>query len=231
MMLDQRLLACAEYVRPHSMFCDIGTDHGHLPCYLAKQHKISHAIAADLNAQPLAFAQKTVEMFGLTGQVELILSDGLIGIPPEKADDIVIAGMGGELIAKIIGAVCWVKDPQKRLILQPMTQLPLLRRWLYQQGFLIQEETPVLEHGHFYSVFCCTYSGTCQEISEFDAWVGALQNSQHPNTRRYLQHQYERIQRIISGLESAKSNRQQAEGYYRLADEMARCLEKFQSEI
>lgn len=42
--------------------------------------------------------------------VELRLSDGLQAFLPEEADFIVIAGMGGEVIASILGAAPWLKE-------------------------------------------------------------------------------------------------------------------------
>ncbi|MFR4144599.1 MAG: tRNA (adenine(22)-N(1))-methyltransferase TrmK [[Clostridium] leptum] len=66
--------------------------------------------------------------------VELRLSDGLQAFLPEEADFIVIAGMGGEVIASILGAVPWLKETGARLVLQPMTRAEELRRFLAEHG-------------------------------------------------------------------------------------------------
>ena len=60
--------------------------------------------------------------------VSLRLSDGLDKINPDEVDDIIIAGMGGDVISWIIDRCNWLKDSQKHLILQPMTCAERLRK-------------------------------------------------------------------------------------------------------
>ncbi len=59
--LSQRLQAIADFVPQGAAVADIGTDHGFLPCYLAQQQRADKLIACDVNAQPLALAQKNIE--------------------------------------------------------------------------------------------------------------------------------------------------------------------------
>lgn len=206
-MIDKRLLACADYVREQARFCDIGTDHAYLPCYLVKHQRVISAIAADIHQNPLKSAQHTIESMGLIGKIQLIQSDGLQQIPPEQADDIVIAGMGGELIAQIIEACSWVKDEKKRLILQPMTQLSFLRKRLYQLGYQILEETPVFENQRHYTVLLCQYTGQCKQIDELYSIVGEIPRNNTKEAIAFLCYQQKRKQKIVDGLK--KSSQQQ----------------------
>ena len=64
-------------------------------------------------------------------------------VSPEEAEDIAIAGMGGELILRIITRAPWLRDPQKRLILQPMSSVPELRLGLRDLGFAVLQEEAV----------------------------------------------------------------------------------------
>ena len=110
MKLDERLSLCAQMVRDGAAVADIGTDHAYLPVYLVECGKIHKAIAADVREGPLENAKGNISKNGFDQQIKTVLSDGLEKISPDEADDIVIAGMGGELIIRIISAAAWLKD-------------------------------------------------------------------------------------------------------------------------
>lgn len=130
--LDRRLKTVAEFVRKDKRIADIGTDHALVPCWLYQQGA-KEIYAADISEGPLASARATAEMFGIK-DIKLILSDGLDNVPP--VDDVIIAGMGGEMIADIL-CRCKFSNPDMRFILQPMTKDFMLRRALYKNGFEI----------------------------------------------------------------------------------------------
>ena len=119
--LGPRLGLCASFVRPGCRLADIGADHAHLSVWLACRSAVRSAIAADVREGPLSAARRTIARCGVESLVSARLSDGLRAIRPEEADDIVIAGMGGELIARIVGEAPWLCTPERHLILQPMT--------------------------------------------------------------------------------------------------------------
>lgn len=163
---------CADFVPFGSRFVDIGTDHGYLPIYLIKTNKISSALACDINKEPLESAKRNAEKY----QINLVtkLSDGFKNIDENEFDCANIAGMGGELIAKIIENCDYIKT--KTLILQAMTKAMKLREYLYQNGFYIEEEKAVFDKGKIYSVMLvkfgnkekpCLYMGKIKAGSEF----------------------------------------------------------------
>lgn len=172
--LRGRLSLCAEYVRRGSRLADIGTDHGYLPIALCKSGKIPSALACDINPLPLASAERNIAENGLDGRIAARLSDGLKGVSADEADDIVIAGMGGELIADILDACGWVKDPRYNLILQPMTRHDVLIRRLYANGFVIVRQGAVCDSGKYYTVLQVGYDGSRRECGVFEANVGRL---------------------------------------------------------
>ncbi|MGN1050662.1 MAG: class I SAM-dependent methyltransferase, partial [Acutalibacteraceae bacterium] len=118
--LDQRLLLCSSFVRKNSRLADIGTDHALLPIFLAKKGIVSSAIACDIKEEPLSFGKKNIEKFGLEDFIETRLSDGLNAVSESEVTDIVIAGMGGEMIIKILDSCSYKEDKSKRFILQPI---------------------------------------------------------------------------------------------------------------
>ena len=137
--LSNRLMSAVGFVRG-GFLADVGTDHAHLPVYLYKLGEICGAVAADINEGPLARARANIEAYGATDGVQTVLSDGLKKLEGYHPEDIVIFGMGGELIIRILDDARWVKNPDLRLILQPMTKQEEVRSYLMGNGFFIVDE-------------------------------------------------------------------------------------------
>lgn len=156
--LDKRLAMVASLVRRGSRVADIGTDHAYLPAYLVESGLCPNGIAADIRQGPLEAAHNTVTAAGLDDKIALRLGDGLSPVSPNEADDIVIAGMGGETIAEILSAAEWVKDERLQLVLQPMTRAEELRRWLLTNGFTVTAERLIRDGHHMYPVIAATYT-------------------------------------------------------------------------
>ena len=146
--ISKRLLCCASMVQPGSRVADIGTDHGYLGIYLLQSGAARHVIACDLRKDPLENARRNAKLFGVDGEMELRLSDGLEKILPDEVDTVVMAGMGGDLIQKILSQCPWRKREGLQFILQPQSAGNVLRRWLCEDGFEIRREEPV-QDGHF----------------------------------------------------------------------------------
>ena len=158
--MDKRLLTCVSLCRGRRI-ADIGTDHGYLPCYMAAEGLCDTALACDTAPLPLESAKAHIRENGLEDKVTAILSDGLEKVPPEGLTDIVIAGMGGELIADILQKCSWLRSavPPINLVLQPMTKWDILRKWLYENGFLVTNEKPCISGRFVYSVMQTHYTG------------------------------------------------------------------------
>lgn len=198
---DKRLMLCAEMVEG-GYVCDIGTDHGYLPAYLLSCGKCEGAIAADINKKPLEAAENTLKKAGVTHKAQLILSDGLEKVPLDNVTDIVIAGMGGELISRIISDER-VKNGV-RLILQPMTRAAVLRRYLAENGFDVICEKGVSDGKFVYTVMKCVYSGNVREISDIEENIGLLDGS-CAEDRLYIEKQTERMISAAEGIRHSDS--------------------------
>lgn len=167
--LDSRLKTAADLCRKGTTVADVGTDHALLACYLA-QNGARSVIASDVREGPLEAARRTVEQTGVTN-VRVLLSDGLKAI--DHADDVVICGMGGELIADIVEG-CGFLTEDTRFILQPMTKSDILRRRLYSAGFEIIEERTAYEGSRGYAVMLVRHTGKLCEIDEIFALTGKI---------------------------------------------------------
>lgn len=173
--LGPRLSLCAELLRPGRPMADIGTDHGYLPIWLLKTGAVDRAIASDINPGPLDAARRHGQLYGVGDELRLVQGDGLSRISPEDADDIVIAGMGGELILHIIGSTPWLSCADKRLVLQPMSAVDKLRTGLWQRGFAVQKELAARENGKVYSAFSVGYAGELGEMDSIYPYMGRLE--------------------------------------------------------
>lgn len=200
-MLDKRLTACAELVGGEGIVCDVGTDHAYLAAELITSGKCSKVIASDVKEGPLASAKATVEKYGITDKVELILSDGLKNVSLDGVSDIVIAGMGGETIAAIIGGIENLPNSVVRFILQPMTKVELLRNELYKLGFTITEERTVEESGKLYVIMLVdARSGFEGWLTETESIYGFFDGE---SGQQYRQNESERLSKIAVSLEKA----------------------------
>ena len=172
--LSPRLYAAAEMAATGGVVADIGADHGQLICHLVGSGLAKRGYACDIADGPLAACARTVAACGLLDKIELRLTNGLRGLPLEEIDCVVIAGMGGELIAEILGAQPRAMRGGLRFILQPMTKAERLRERLYRMGYVIERERAVREGKHLYTVIQAAYTGQCQEADELLIWAGRL---------------------------------------------------------
>ena len=170
--LDSRLLCCAELVRQGSIAADIGSDHAYLPIYLVKQGICPRAIASDINEGPVNRAKINVAVSGLSKEITVLKADGLDAAANLAPDDIIIAGMGGELIRDIIDASEYVKNPSVRLILQPMTMPEVLREYLAKHGFDIVSEQVCIAADKCYQIICAHYDGQKRDFDEITLLLG-----------------------------------------------------------
>lgn len=157
--LSERLKAAAEAVRPGSVVADVGSDHAYLPAYLVLNGLSPRAIAADVRAGPLENARKTVRLYGLEDKICLRLSDGLDNIEPCEASDFTICGMGGTLTARLLSRVPWLKDPSKRIIVQPQSRAEEVRGFFADNGFKILFEDVRTDAGRLYCTTAAEYDG------------------------------------------------------------------------
>lgn len=173
--LDRRLKTVADFVRTGKRIADIGTDHAFIPCFLYQQGARA-LFACDILEGPLAAAKATMYLYGITEKtnnnsegISLIHCDGLDGVP--QVDDVIIAGMGGEMIADIISR-CKYINKDMHFILQPMTRDWVLRRELYKMGLYIDREKTAVVSGKVYTVMLCLYDGVKREIDDKFAFLG-----------------------------------------------------------
>lgn len=162
--LSKRLLTCAGFVHPGDRVADIGCDHGYLGIYLLQQGIASSVIASDVNEQPLQCAVINAEKYGFRDKMTFFLSDGVRNIPRDF-DCMVCAGMGADTMVSILEAAPWLRSSQYRMILQCQSKIPVLRKYLSDNGWCIARET-VLRDGRFlYTVMEVLWQPDCDKLT------------------------------------------------------------------
>lgn len=200
MRLSKRLKAVALFVPQGSRVADVGTDHGYVPIWLVEQGIAEYAIAMDVRKGPLLRAMEHIARHKLEDRIETRLSDGLLQLRPGEADTVIIAGMGGELMLRIVRDGIHVWDSVSRFILSPQSELEIFRRGLEEMGFAIAEETMLREDGKYYTIMAVT-RGTMHYEHGFQYHYGdCLIRQKSPVLIEYLEREEHKLHQIMERL-------------------------------
>ena len=150
MTLSPRLSTVANLVSHGHKIADIGTDHAYIPIYLIKQKRIPYALAMDIHDGPLQVAKTNISEAKLTDSIEIRQSNGLMNLKPYEVDSVIVAGMGGNLMIKILSESWEVTSSLKECILQPQSEIEKVRTFLVGQGFTFIKEEMIEDAGKYY---------------------------------------------------------------------------------
>ena len=176
MELSIRLKTVAQAVTPGNRVADVGTDHGYVPIYLVKNNLSPAGIAMDVNQGPLEKAQEHIREEKLGEKIATRLGNGLAPLEPGETDTVVIAGMGGDLICKILKTKPEFLIEGKEFILQPQSEWFKVRQLLKEYRYQIEKEWFLKEDGKYYVI-----------IKAEPAWTQPQrQKHQQPSIHEYI---------------------------------------------
>ena len=201
LMLTPRLINVVSNIKGITV-ADIGTDHAYAPLYLVSEGICEKAIASDVKTGPVEIARANIAKYNLSDKIEVRMGSGLSILSPGETEDIIIAGMGGELIIEIIKANEDVAR-SSRLILQPMNSQYELRHFLIENNFMIENEDISVEGFKVYNLIVAK-SGK-GEIFEKDIYYHLppyLKNNK--NYKALYDKKKREFTRVIEGLENSK---------------------------
>lgn len=139
--ISKRLKAICDFVPYGSSIIDVGCDHAYISIYLAK-NKNCTAIATDISPNSIERAKKNIK--GLN--IKTMVTDGINGVDLENKI-IIIAGMGGDTIMKILN-----KDIKNDLIISSQSDIPKVREFMHEKNYRLANEKVVYENKHYYVV-------------------------------------------------------------------------------
>lgn len=203
--LPKRLETIIERMPDSGCLADIGCDHAYVAIEAVRCGRAARALACDVRKGPLQQAAEHILCAGLAGKIETRLSDGLEKVAPGEADTVVVAGMGGPLMERIL---------QGRLgdfahfVLSPQSEIPHFRRFLLAEGMQIDEETMLIDEGKYYVILnvsqrAAAASSDSMYVTEEDfLYGGRLLRRLDPVLKSFLEKEKTRYEGILRQTDS-----------------------------
>ena len=197
--------AVAALCEKGSCGADVGCDHAYVSIYLLQHGVFEKMLAMDLREGPLSAARGHIEQEGLKERIECRLSDGLSAMEAGEADSVICAGMGGELMVRILTDGIEKIKAAKQLILQPQSEVAGVRKFLNRNAFAITAEDMVFEDGKYYPMFRAVPAG--EDKTEDDMlyleYGRQTLEGRHPVLKRFLEHRLTTETSVREQLEAA----------------------------
>ncbi|SHI76040.1 tRNA (adenine22-N1)-methyltransferase [Dethiosulfatibacter aminovorans DSM 17477] len=211
--MSERLKTIIKMFDKCNSAADIGTDHAYIPEMLIKNNLCKKVVATDVNEGPYRIAKNYVESTGLEESIEVRLGNGLQPVALEEVDTIVIAGMGGILITKILDEKITEFDEIKTLILQPMNAADKVRKYLHEKGFCIVDEEIAKEDYHYYELIKARKSSkACIYDKELFYETGrTLFEKKHPLLKKFVENKMRINSEIIHNMDKANISNKKKE--------------------
>jgi tRNA (adenine22-N1)-methyltransferase len=168
MQLSKRLHAVASLVTPNNRVVDVGCDHAYTSIYLVEHNISPGVIAMDVNQGPIERAQENIIKYGYEDRIDVRKSDGLEKLQKNEADTILIAGMGGALTNQILSKRMDIVRTIRELVLQPQSEIHLVRKMLNENDFLITSENMIKEDGKYYFMMRAETKSELREWERFE---------------------------------------------------------------
>ena len=191
-VLSKRLLEIAGLCRESDILIDVGCDHALIPVSLLEGNSISFAVASDINEGPIRAAEKNAKNAGVSDRMRFVVADGLKGLDPadplfsKKKIALLISGMGGPLIEKIIKEGENILPLIERFVFSPHSKITEFRRFLGENGFSIRKEVLIREDGKYYFIICCKRGeDTCRDKTDYELGPGFF-DEKNDIKREYL---------------------------------------------
>lgn len=199
--VSERLQTVAGMVKSKGTVADIGCDHGFTSIYLIQQGLAQKAIAMDIREGPLQSAREHIRQYGLERQIATRLSDGARELLPYEADTLLISGMGGALLCRILRDSPQVVQACRELVLSPQSELHLVRHLLHEIGFRITEEAMLKEQGKYYIVLRAVPGEEHYSREEEYIYGKKLILSGSDVLKEYLKKEQNRVERILDSFQ------------------------------
>ncbi len=137
--------------------------------------------------EPLDRAEAHIRMHGLGEQIKTRLSDGVKKLQIGECDCVIVSGMGGGLVIKIMEDGEEIFRNLTEFILQPQSEIAKVRQYLCEHNYRIIAEDMVLEDGKFYPMMKVA-NGSAEEYSTLELRYGKLLlREKHPVLKLFLE--------------------------------------------
>lgn len=196
-----RISRLCTYLQPCKSFADVACDHGYCAQYMLKNRLCERVVISDISAKSLFKAEKLLREYIAEGKCRSVCCDGLQLIPKET-EQVLIAGIGGVEIIKILKA----SYIPKSFVFQPMKNAPSLRKFLLQSGCKVSKDDIFTDGKNYYFVICGANSGGNEKYSAAQAEYGR-DSLKNPVLKEYLHGELSKKQSYLSGNMTDESSR------------------------
>lgn len=156
-MNSERMEGILSLIPKSEIIIDVGTDHAYIPEAIIKRNISKKVIGTEINQKPFLKAKEYVSMKNLDGSIEIRKGDGLHIIDGDELKVVIVAGMGGLLINRIIKENLSKFQDNDIIITQPMNAVDKNRKFLNENNFKIIDEILCKEDHHYYSIIKAKY--------------------------------------------------------------------------
>ena len=226
MKLSKRLETVASMVTKGNRAADVGCDHGFVPIFLVESGISPLAVAADVRPGPLSRATEHIKEHRLEEKIQTRLSDGLANIKPGEADSLIMSGIGGILMMRLLQDEEQTAKSFKELILSPQSELFDVRRYLVSNGYLIEYEHMLCDEGKYYFIFHVLVKKDEREWSEEEYRYGKdICKDDIKTFLAYLEKEERQYEQILEKMKQAPENDRAAQRIAQLHQDIT-CLKK-----
>ena len=205
--ISERLRTAAGLIGEGERLADVGTDHGYVPIYLVERKRIPSAIAMDIRTGPLERAREHIRMYGMEDYIQTRLSDGVAALKPGETDTILIAGMGGGLVIHILESGRVICEQAHGLVLQPQSDIDKVRKYLYENDYVITAEKMVCEEEKYYPMMHVQH-GHMEELADIEWKYGAfLLKEKNPVLGSFLKKEETTLTGVLQNLRQQPKER------------------------
>lgn len=149
--LDHRLQQIVSHIYGDS-FADIGCDHGKLVAAAVHRGIVKSAIASDISVASLDKTRRVAIDLGYADLISCRVGDGLKVLKSGEVDTVVIAGLGGDEITKILQDMKAEKKVFSRFVLSPNTHAEKVRVEAIAQDLVFVRDYMIYSEKKFYTV-------------------------------------------------------------------------------
>ncbi len=203
MKLSKRMMMNVSLIPPSETVADVGCDHGYAGIYLIENGMAQRVIAMDINEGPCRMAKKNIARFGMDKSIEVRLADGLKGLKAREADTVLIAGMGGRLMLRILQDSPDITEKLSAFVLQPQSELDIFRAGIEKMNLHIEDERACKDEGKYYFSMLIKPGKTVRAYNELELLFGPkLIANKDGVLLEYLEERIQKDREIAKNLES-----------------------------
>lgn len=166
----KRLLDIISLIDKNKKVIDIGTDHGLVPLYLAKNGISENILATDISEKSLDKLRMRLDD-NLRRIITTKVTDGFVGIEKQDKQVAIVAGMGANTIIDIIEKSLDFAKNLDYLVLASNVNTEKLRTYLVDNNFEIIKDFLSYENNKYYDILKVRF-GNAKKLTLAETYYG-----------------------------------------------------------